>query len=464
MESVIKLFVHKIIYKLPYEKRQEKTEGYGFLIDTGLVLTHFNLVCDAVSIVGRINKRDITLHLVGKCLEKKLAICRIDAEDISLVKGSILKFSDSMSSATTGISVLTNNENIKGYISGTHSEENTHEDSYREPCYLKLNFTLDSSYSGSPVVNVSGEVIGIFAKDNYAIPSRTFLAIAHELKKGDVKMPTFGLDWCKTSRELMKHLTGTSSTYGIYVRKVYPGSCLDSLAKGDVIRRIDYTDPFWNCKSVTLSNLPDLKKAGTITVFLDRFGQTTTIGKLKNPDESEEDKLEFETVLTDKKLELSEVVDLIPIGSSITLNMCRNKGWYKLKTEYVHIASERIKYSDDDYEIFAGMCLTNLTMKNSKDIYTRGVIIAQVFPETYTYKTQILKERQIIKTILGYNTNFELVKDSHRVISSLEDLRKVLNLKPEIIQITMTDESTFMFLTSTVSIEDATIKKNYSLK
>ena len=86
-------------------------------------------------------------------------------------------------------------------------------------------------------------------------------------------------------------------------------------------------------------------------------------------------------------------------------------------------------------------------LQNNKEdnIYKKQVLINHIFPETYAYKTQSLESGKIIKTIFGYNSNFELIKETHRVISSLEDVRYILSLKPDLIQITTTDETTFIY-------------------
>ena len=444
-------------YDRPYKSfKEEEVTGSGFIFtEKGLVLTNARLVVDSISIVGRsekIGKKDLSLEVVGICREKELAICKIvNISLLNLSKKEVFTFSDSMK-LNTGHKVFTLNPSNTGIISTFNSISNNKEDSLsRKPVYIKTNF---KGTMGSPLLNYDNKVVGIFSENDNVIPSRTFFAVYHQmLSENIIKMPTLSFDWCETNRELMKKQTGTSSTYGIYVRKIYPDSCLDSLEKGDVIRRIDYVDLIWNSdgtsKSFDPNSKADFEKGTLVTVFLDRFGMTTTIGKLKNPNESDENKLEFESKFTDRKLELSEVVDMIPIGTVLTLNMCRDRSWYKLKTEYVYIPSDKLEYSNKpDFEIFGGICVSNLNIQNNqnnKNLYKKQVIINQVFPDTYAYKTQSLKSGQIIKTIFGYNSQFELIKETHRVILSLEDVRYILSLKPDLIQITTTDETTFIY-------------------
>ncbi len=505
MHSTVSLKVIKGIYnyKRPYrEFGEDETTGSGFVIDIakGYVVTNAHVAADAVSIVGRFiktGKKDFSLDLVGICREKDLALLRII--DLSLLSGvENLKFADSMSvragDKVKAIGYQSGN-NIKvteGVVSGFERLEpdQGREDSIsRCPGYIQITAPVNHGDSGGPLLNANGEVIGIISSGNlhaenvaYAIPSRTFLAIYRELKNGIVKMPTLALDWCKTNREIMKRQTGNSSTYGIYVRKIYPDSCCDVLEKGDIIRRIDYMDPFWKLngesnKNVFALNEKDNKDpAVLVTIFLDRFGTSTNIGRLKNAVEADESKIEFDKIFTDRKLEISEIMDMVPIGAEIMLNICRlvdgQPMWYMLKTNYITMPMYRIPsiypiINPIDYEIFGGMCVTNLSMEvlrsfNMKaDLYEKRVIIVQTFPNTTVYKTDAIREGYIIKSIYAFDKDSVLIKESHRQVQSLDDVRHILKLGGEFLQVNTLDDSTFMFSPS--QTEDDLVRKTYRI-
>jgi len=342
MESVVNLNIIKKVFnfKQPYKDFQTiDISGSGFVISReGLIVTNAELVKDSISIIA--NKK-FSLEVVGICREKDLAICKF----VDKIKVKPLNFADSMN-ITLAEQVFSLGKTIsKGIISGYKKFESTKEDSLtRGPNYISTDIHISEENNGGPLLNKNNEVIGInkiINGINYAIPSRTFLALYSELLKGDIKMPSLSLDWCKTNREIMKKQTGNSSTYGIYVRKVYPDSCLDSLEKGDIIRRIDYTDLCWKSDGSSNVNLENIGKQKTlVTVFLDRFGMTNKIVKLKDPDELDETKIEFETIFTEKVLSLSEVMDMVPINSKLILNICRYQQWYNLKTVYIVMSSE----------------------------------------------------------------------------------------------------------------------------
>jgi len=462
MESVINLNIVKAIYnyKQPYKSFSiQKVCGSAFIIsEDGLILTLAELVTDAISITA--NQKH-GLQVVGICREKNLAICKFT----ETLKLKALKFTDSIN-VTLAEQVFSLGKTIgKGIISGYQKHQTEREDSLtRPPNYIATDIHIGEENNGGPLLNRENKVIGInkiIKGINYVIPSRTFIAIYSQLVKGNVRMPSLSLDWCKTNREIMKKQTGASSTYGIYVRKVYPDSCLDSLEKGDIIRRIDYMDICWASTDINLNNLSKT----LVTIFLDRFGNTNRIVKLKNPDELDGDKIEFEKVFTDKVLTLSEVMDMVPINSPLILNICRNHEWYKLKTEYMTMSSERLTYSPVDYQILAGLCLSNISRHhmdifNIEDEYKKSVIITEVLS---THKVEILKAGQIVKSLLGYTIDFKLIESTYKVITTLDDIRDILKLSPEYLQITTTDNSTYLFSYKTALEEDKIVKKLYDI-
>jgi hypothetical protein len=195
---------------------------------------------------------------------------------------------------------------------------------------------------------------------------------------------------------------------------------------------------------------------------------TTQIGKLKNPNEENDMNIEFESIHTDKKMSISEVIDMIPIGTEILLNLCCQRNWYSLKTRYIHVESDRIlKENDKDYEIFCGICVSNLSEDHIdffpklksyfcdvKNKYRKGVIITKIFPETTCFKTQVLKSGEIIKSIFGYTNDFEIIEETNRSITSLNDVRHILNLRPSLLQITTLNNSTFVCTSSNFVPED----------
>lgn len=551
----------KYDYCKPYRDCKEKSSrGSGFILDIkeGIVVTNFHVIENAISINGRLpslGQKDISLCVLGTCREKDVALLKINDLNM-LADESIpsLKFADSMmcqpGEPVIALGYPYDSERVKmttGIFSGMGvaditSDDNKNgivekEDSYnRPPTYLQISAPINPGYSGGPLLNYKGEVIGINSAGyegaqniGYAIPSRVFAVIFPQLLKNLlVKMPNAGFSFCSTNRELMKCLTGTSSTYGIYVTSVDPDTCFDLLEKGDIIRRLDYRDIFWKISSKDsskeikgklekeenfLRNFTDgdLEKGTLVTVFFDRFGLSTKIGKLKNPDEVDDDKLEFEVVFTDRKMNLNEIMDIIPIGTELTLNICRlgrnedNKivpSWYKLNTKYTphETNKERIRYAlpgwsnssnsnsltTQNFEIFAGCCFMNLckqhffssngglNIDSSKDFTKYHVIISHIFPDSSVAKTQSLYPGNIVTRLCGYNGNWEL--ETEKEIYTLEDVKnflhcikkknldKLCKVSIEYLQIHTSDDRTCFVSVNIAIQEDISILKNFNVR
>ena len=500
--SVLQLIVIRGIYNpaRPYgDPDDKKVSGSSFIIDIerGYIATNAHVVSNAISISGRIpklGKRDISLELISICKEKDLALCKIHHDDIKLITRGMspeeisnlnMKFGDNMLLRETDevmtIGYPLGHKNIKyttGIVSGF--ETKTPDDYYdiedgkhRGPSYIQITAAINPGNSGGPLLNNKGEVIGInaagylFAQNvGYAIPSRTFLSIYCEMVKHTiVKLPTLAVEWNKTNRELMGIKTGDERTYGIYVKKVYSDSCVDSVEEGDIIKRLDYEDTFWatqdafNLNNHDPDTICNLDKINVLCYF-DRYGDAS-VGIKKN---------ERFVKLIDRKMSFSEIVDMIPIGSKLNLEICRNKEWYLVESKHTFKESNRLTRSyprleSIDYEIFAGICCTNLDMihvdyfdnlllyaRTAKNRYKKRVVICQVFPDTSAMRTQVLKPGQLIKSI------------NNTPVETLDDIRKILRTLPNEISIMTIDNSLFIVSTNTVISEDKKAIKNYNIR
>lgn len=500
--SVLQLKVTRAKYNpsRPYANPVDKrVSGSAFIIDIdrGYVGTNAHVVSNAISITGRIpklGKRDLSLELIGICKEKDLALCKIHHDDIKLITRGMKKeqvgslnmiFGDNMELKETDevmtIGYPLGQENIKyttGIVSGFESKNGNDfgdmEDAKkRSPTYIQITAAINRGNSGGPLLNKKGEVVGInaagylFAQNvGYAIPARTFLSIYCDLIKSTVvKMPTLSLEWTKTNRELMKMKTGDERTYGIYVRNVYPDSCVDSLENGDIIKRLDYQDTFWASKDAFSVNNHDpdvICNASSINIlcYFDRFGDATVGTKNEKGFQK----------LIERKMSFSEIMDMVPIGTDLNLEICRNGEWYMVQSKHSYKQSDRVprfypRIDPIDYEIFAGLCCANLNMshvdsfdnltfytRNGENRYKKRVVVCQVFPDTTASRTQVLKQGHLI------------TKLNNSDIETLDDIRKILRTRPDEIKIETKDKSFFVVATDSVIPEDKKAMKNFNIR
>ena len=517
-------------YKSPIDKQISGT-GFIINIEDGIIATNAHVVRNSITIMGRLpqlGKHDISLELLSICKEKDLALCRIDPADIEKIKDSVdnpntldMMFGDNMllkkADKVMTIGYPLGDENIKlttGDVAGFHAtveddddiENGDFEDSYsRDPSYIQVTAPINPGNSGGPLLNERGEVIGInaagqlFAQNvGYAIGSRTFMSIYQEMLKSTiVKIPTMSFDFNKTNDAMMKVRCGQDLASGIYVRKVHPDSCFidesstshdepdsSSLQHGDIITHFEYDDPFWNCDgsfsishdAISCCHSPSGKETcssnvgKTVTCFIDRYGD---ISVYRLTDSGENQGLPFQppstaAKLSDRKMGLSEIADMIPIGSKIRLQICRGNRWYILSATYKHVETERISRSYPqiipiDYEVFAGICVANLSleltrafdfqciMKSDKCKYREWVVICQVFPNTAAGRTQTLRAGDIISKLNG--------KD----IMNLNDIREIIHTKPDALTIETKEKAMFVVDTSEVANEDTDVMKRFMI-
>ena len=517
--NILQLIVTYVKYniEMPYQDDSYGVAyGTGFIVDIvkGIIVTNASTVANAVTITGRISKlgqRDLNIKILGICREKDLALCRIESEDINYITRDLnksditilnMKFGDNMYVDYTDEVIILSYPSmsnhitsVTGIISGTISKniddiiDGEIEDAIdRLPACIQIIISANLNINSGPVINKKGEVIGIMTpiynnnsnnnnnNINYAIPARTLLAIYDNLlKEMVVKMPTLSLKWNKTNPNLMKFKTGDSKNYGIYIRNINPDSCLDQLQTGDIIRQLEYHDVFWaggesfdvTKRTGDNSLFLSLSKVKIICYF-DRYGDFNIYSESVDNDGKKS-----YAKISKRIIGFSEVVDMIPIGSTFWMEICRDGEWYKIETTHVHCESNRIahiypKFIPYEYEIFAGICCINLDrchinhfknlsyiINDDRQKFKKQVIIVHVFPSSEAYKVKTLKSGQIIDKING------------ATVSTINDIREIFNsLKSSSqkdIAISTTNKSYFIISFDEAIRDDKLIFSNFSL-
>ena len=498
--SVLQLIVTQFHYnpKRPYAVPQdENSKASGFVIDlaNGLVVTNAHVVSNAMSITGRIPKlgrRDVTLTLRGICHEKDLALVQLSSDDIRDITKTLsdpreldVVFGDSMDTYQ-GQEVMTigypfGDQDAKyttGIISGWKGDDEHVQDDggaeedakARNVTHIQVTAALNPGNSGGPLLDREGKVIGINASGylyaqnvGYAVPSRTLLAILGSLKSNVVvSLPTLDFGWCSTTRGLTKQLCGSPSVQGVYVRRVDKDSCLRGLEPGDVITHICYEDPFWGMRKMrgdgTLTiNDYNAKDRILVCAFVDRKGQVVVYHVQDiTPTPRQEDEC-----LSSRRLDIAELVDMIPINAKMTLQICRQGKWYRLICSHKPIEDvNRIPYlipeiTPYNYGIFGGMCCTEVSLNLLKKFgrlraflcpqerkYGRYVVITQIFPGSTTAKSDVFFEGDIIDNVNGVT------------IDSLDRLHQVLEQDPHKLIVTVRNGSIMVMDTDIAREED----------
>nr|QBK91297.1 MAG: trypsin-like peptidase [Pithovirus LCPAC202] len=373
-----------------------------------------------------------------------------------------------------------------GVISGFHREENGDkhfEDALsRDPTYIQITAAINPGNSGGPLFNREGKVIGInaagfmFAQNTgYAIRSRIFLSLLPFLleKEGISSFPTWSFEWFPTNSAFFQTSTISEENGecqrklslrldqkekpkeqnlpngGIFIRKVYQDSVLSNQNQteglegqrigtvkglkigpsfdlaGSVLVSIIYYDPFLvdldtfdplkyrsDSSSSSSSNQPEtggFREANTLAE-VDHYGLFTLY------------RLNDGTKITDRLLDLSEMIDLLPAPSDLILqlyNMDKECPYSLVNINYVVKSSDRLENAQPiikpfDYEILGGMCIMelmddhrelnlSLNCRNTKiqNRYKPALIVCQIFPATEASRVGSISKYDILKTFSG---------------------------------------------------------------
>jgi len=260
------------------QRRKAPSLGSGFIIsDDGYILTNNHVVKDADKVLVRlIDRREFEAEVIGQDLRSDLALLKIDADDLPVVKlaepgdievgewvmaiGSPFGFDYSV---TAGIVSATGRTSFR--------------DSYVP--FIQTDVAINPGNSGGPLFNLDGEVVGIntiivtrsggYMGLSFAIPMSVAMDVVDQLKsKGEVSRGWLGVEIQDVSRQLAESF-GLRQAAGAAVTKVVPDSPADAagLAVGDIIISFDGQDVEL---SSDLPHLVGSTKAGSkvpVTVF-----------------------------------------------------------------------------------------------------------------------------------------------------------------------------------------------------
>jgi serine protease Do len=264
--------------------------GSGFIIEvdgkTGFIVTNNH-------VAGNASEMEITLHdgrvikngtLVGADPKTDLALLKIEAENLKpmawgdssqMQKGDwVLAFGSPfgyVGSMTHGI-ISATNRNI-GIIRQGYED------------FLQVDAPINPGNSGGPLVNTSGEVIGIntaiasrsggFQGIGFAIPSNNAKGVIAQIKtKGKVTRGWLGVSIASVKEPEIRKVAesfGYTRDNGVFVQQVFPNTpATGKLKRGDIVTKLDGKDM---ADSSQLRNTVASKQPGDtvkLTVFRDR--------------------------------------------------------------------------------------------------------------------------------------------------------------------------------------------------
>lgn len=406
-DTVVQIFAQSAEFNMlePYKTPEQKTaRGSGFFINSdGEIVTNAHVINQAKAIwiqIPSLGKRFIDAELVGVSPDRDLALLRLTADSLSLVKQELGR----ISYLTLGDSdkVRRSDEVLAlGYPLGQESlKSTTGVISGREQYMIQMSAAINPGSSGGPLLNAEGEVVGInFAgivsaqNVGYIIPINDLKIILPDLHKVSLlRKPFLGVLYNNATEHLTEFL-GNPLPGGCYVIEVVKGSTLykAGVQRGDMIYEINGHK-------------------------IDMYG-------------------EMNVPWSEDKISIVDYVSRLSIGQDVRLVVYRN-GTRKImtvkfsQTELPPIRTVYPGFEEIDYEVVAGMVIMPLTI-NHIQILGQGasglaryaemknqtepkLVVTHIFTTSELYKTRTLSLGATLNEVNGMK------------VCTLEDLRNAL--------------------------------------
>ncbi len=233
-------------------QRKRRSLGTGFIISAdGYIVTNYHVVGGAdvinINLQGATGKSDsIPAKLVGSDEETDIALLKVDVKE----KLPFLAFADSEKARVGEWVLAIGNPFGLGHTvtAGILSAKGRNINSGPFDNYLQTDASINPGNSGGPLLNMSGEVVGINTAIiasgqgiGFAIPSSMANNITQQLKEGKkVSRGWLGISMQPLSEDAAKAL-GLKDTDGALISDVMKGEPADKagLKDGDVIVAVD---------------------------------------------------------------------------------------------------------------------------------------------------------------------------------------------------------------------------------
>ena len=236
--SVVNITSRAMAFDFFYGAVPQEGQGSGFVIDKeGRILTNFHVIADAQEVWATLsNKKKYRAAVVGTDRTHDLAIIQIKAPDLQpAILGDSHRLQVGQTVYAIGNPFGLSGTLTKGLVSSIRQ--------IREPDgsaiddAIQTDAAINPGNSGGPLLNRSGEVIGIntmiassvgqSAGIGFAIPINTAKAVLDDLVTlGRVRRPALGVRTLPIGPELADAL-GLAADYGLLIVQVVPGSAAD---------------------------------------------------------------------------------------------------------------------------------------------------------------------------------------------------------------------------------------------
>jgi len=240
LPSVVNITSTALVFDFFYGNVPQQGQGSGFILDkSGHILTNFHVVDGANRGIEVMlyNKRRYPARVVGTDKVHDLALLQIDAPElqpVTLADSSQLNVGQKVYAIGNPFGL--SGTMTRGIISSIRSIRN--QDGAPIEDAIQTDAAINPGNSGGPLLNSSGEVIGIntmIASNGadqssgigFAIPINTAKAVLADLiRYGRVKRPSLGIVSYAIGPDLASQM-GLAADSGVLIQRVIPGGAAE---------------------------------------------------------------------------------------------------------------------------------------------------------------------------------------------------------------------------------------------
>jgi len=255
-----------------YDGPRGRSLGSGFIIsDDGYVLTNHHVVDRAEEVkVILDDRREFTAEVIGSDEQSDVALLKLDAKELPFLRiGNSNDVKPGQWAVAIGSPFGLDQSVTAGIVSAVQRATSN---AQRYVPFIQTDVAINRGNSGGPLLNTSGEVIGInsqifsnsggYMGVSFAIPMDVVMNVVEQLKTtGEVSRGQIGVTVSPVTTDAAAGF-GLPDTRGALVVETQPGSAGEKagIEPGDVIRAVDGT------AIIQSSELPPLignKRPGT---------------------------------------------------------------------------------------------------------------------------------------------------------------------------------------------------------
>ena len=253
------------------QSRYETGIGTGFLISSdGYIITNQHVIDGADKITVQVpnKKSKLTAKVIGQDSELDLAVLKIDGTGyptLSLGNSDKMRVGDGV--VAIGEPYGLDHTVTTGVVSAKGRPVTIENRNYKN--LIQTDAAINPGNSGGPLLNMSGQVIGINTAVNaqaqgigFAIPINTVNDVLSQLMSGSkIVRPYMGVQMTDINQDVISQLNLAADTTGVLVVKVLPGTpaAKAGLTEGDIIKKIDDKTM---TESTEVQNYIESKKVG----------------------------------------------------------------------------------------------------------------------------------------------------------------------------------------------------------